>query len=112
MNRSGDDEMSEQLNEASTDVGADAVGLNFYPKSPRFVTPTQAARLVRALPPFTAPVGVFVGMPLRQVTAVAFQLGFSEDSFTAALQDQALFEAVQTMRDQAVNVLEPAGASA
>ena len=59
----------------AADAGADAVGLNFYPKSPRFVTPTQAASLVRALPPFTAPVGVFVGMPLRQVCAVAFQLG-------------------------------------
>ena len=59
----------------AADAGADAVGLNFYPKSPRFVTPSQAAQLVRALPPFTAPVGVFVGMPLRQVCAVAFQLG-------------------------------------
>lgn len=54
---------------------ADAVGLNFYPKSPRFVTPTQAAALVRALPPFTAPVGVFVGTPMRQACAIAFQLG-------------------------------------
>jgi phosphoribosylanthranilate isomerase len=59
----------------AADAGADAVGLNFYPKSPRFVTPARAAALVRALPPFTAPVGVFVGMPLRQVCAVAFQLG-------------------------------------
>jgi len=59
----------------AADSGADAVGLNFYPKSPRFVTPTQAAAIVRALPAFTAPVGVFVGMPLRQVCAVAYQLG-------------------------------------
>ncbi|MBA4188322.1 MAG: phosphoribosylanthranilate isomerase [Planctomycetaceae bacterium] len=59
----------------AADAGADAVGLNFYPKSPRFVTPAQAVSLVRALPAFTAPVGVFVGMPLRQVCAVAFQLG-------------------------------------
>lgn len=57
------------------DAGADAVGLNFYPKSPRFVTASQAAALVRALPAFTAPVGVFVGMPLRQVCAIGFQLG-------------------------------------
>ncbi len=57
------------------DAGADAVGLNFYPKSPRFVTPTQAAAMVRVLPAFTAPVGIFVGMPLRQVCAVAYQLG-------------------------------------
>jgi phosphoribosylanthranilate isomerase len=59
----------------AADAGADAVGLNFYPKSPRFVTPTQAAALVRALQAFTAPVGVFVGMPVRQVCAIAYQLG-------------------------------------
>jgi phosphoribosylanthranilate isomerase len=59
----------------AAEAGADSVGLNFYPQSPRFVTPTQAAAIVRALPAFTAPVGVFVGMPLRQVTAIAFQLG-------------------------------------
>ena len=59
----------------AADVGAGAVGLNFYPKSPRYVTPQKAAGLVRALPAFTAPIGVFVGMPLRQVCAVAYQLG-------------------------------------
>src|SRR5829696_6438337 len=59
----------------AADAGADAVGLNFYPKSPRFVAPQLAAELVRALPAFTAPVGVFVGMPIRQVCAVAYQLG-------------------------------------
>lgn len=59
----------------AADVGADAVGLNFYPKSPRYVAPQRAAELVRALPAFTAPVGVFVGMPIRQVCAVAYQLG-------------------------------------
>src|SRR5437763_15645265 len=59
----------------AADAGADAVGLNFYPQSPRYVTPAQAAAVVRALPPFTAPVGVFVGMPVRQVCAVAYQLG-------------------------------------
>jgi phosphoribosylanthranilate isomerase len=59
----------------AADCGADAVGLNFYPKSPRYIDPHQAAAVVRALPPFTAPVGVFVGMPLRQVCSVAYQLG-------------------------------------
>src|SRR4029079_15506362 len=79
----------------AADGGADAVGLNFYPKSPRFITPTQAATIVRALPAFTAPVGVFVAMPLPQVCAVAYQLGLrgvqtydeqppAEDSFPFA----------------------------
>jgi phosphoribosylanthranilate isomerase len=72
------------------------VGLNFYPKSPRFITPTQSAAIVRALPPFTAPVGVFVEMPMRQVCAIAYQLGLravqtydstppAEDAFPFAL---------------------------
>jgi phosphoribosylanthranilate isomerase len=59
----------------AAEAGADAVGLNFYPPSPRFVTPSQAAAIVRALPAFTAPVGVFVEKPLRQACAMAFQLG-------------------------------------
>jgi phosphoribosylanthranilate isomerase len=59
----------------AADAGADAVGLNFYPQSPRFLSPQAAASIVRALPAFTAPVGVFVGMPIRQVCAMAFQLG-------------------------------------
>lgn len=59
----------------AADAGADAVGLNFYPKSPRYLLPQQAAAIVRALPAFTAPVGVFVGMAFRQMCAMAYQLG-------------------------------------
>jgi phosphoribosylanthranilate isomerase len=59
----------------AAEAGADAIGLNFYPSSPRYLTPRRAAEIVRALPPFTTPVGVFVGMPMRQVCAVSYQLG-------------------------------------
>jgi phosphoribosylanthranilate isomerase len=59
----------------AAEAGADAVGLNFYPQSPRYLAPRHAAEIVRALPPFTAPVGVFVGMPMRQVCAISYQLG-------------------------------------
>ena len=41
--------------------------------------------------------------PLDAVKAVAVQLGFLDDSFNAALKNQAYFDAVQKMRDQAVN---------
>jgi len=41
-------------------LGADAIGLVFYPPSPRAVTPAQAAEVVRDLPPFVTRVGLFV----------------------------------------------------
>ena len=41
-------------------AGADAIGLNFYPSSPRYVTAEQAATLLANLPPLVEPVGVFV----------------------------------------------------
>lgn len=41
-------------------AGADAVGFVFHPSSKRFVTPEQAAQLVRSLPAFVSSVALFV----------------------------------------------------
>ena len=46
--------------QAAVEAGADAVGLVFYPKSPRFVAPELAAALARLVPPFVTIVGLFV----------------------------------------------------
>lgn len=40
--------------------GADAIGLVFYPPSPRAVTPEQAAAVIETLPPFVTVVALFV----------------------------------------------------
>jgi phosphoribosylanthranilate isomerase len=48
-------------------LGADAVGLNFYPQSPRSVDVVAANDILRELPPFVEAVGVFVNEPLRSV---------------------------------------------
>lgn len=45
---------------AAAQAGADAIGLVFDTKSPRYVTPDQAAKIARALPPFITTVGLFV----------------------------------------------------
>lgn len=83
----------------AAEAGTDALGLNFYPKSPRFVTPSQAAAIVRALPPFTAPVGVFVQMPLRQATAIAFQLGLrGVQTYDAPPEDAFPFAHIPSFR--------------
>ena len=44
----------------AADAGADAVGINFHPPSPRSVGPLMAAEISAALPPFVAAIGVFV----------------------------------------------------
>lgn len=45
---------------AAVEAGADAIGLVFYARSPRAVTVQQARAIIRALPPFVTPVGLFV----------------------------------------------------
>ncbi len=55
---------------AAARLGADAVGLVFYPPSPRAVTAEQAATIVTALPPFVTVVGLFVNATADRVEAI------------------------------------------
>jgi phosphoribosylanthranilate isomerase len=62
-----------RLQDAATacELGAAAVGFIFWPNSPRFIDPYRARAIVRALPPFVTPVGVFVNQPVEYVNGVA-----------------------------------------
>ena len=51
-------------------AGADALGFIFVENTPRFVTPEQVALIVRRLPPFVTPVGIFWDHPAGHVKAV------------------------------------------
>ena len=62
---------------AAARLGVDAVGLVFYPASPRHVTAAQAYHLVRDLPPFVARVGLFVDAPLAEIMATVASVGLS-----------------------------------
>ena len=53
------------------DLGAHALGFNFYPPSPRSISPAAAWEIVRKLPPLVATVGVFVNWPADVIAALA-----------------------------------------
>ena len=55
---------------AAVEAGADAIGLVFYEKSPRYIPAESAAQLVAGLPAYVAAVGLFVNASLEEVTAV------------------------------------------
>ena len=55
--------------QAAVAAGADAIGFVFYPKSPRYVTPEQAAALIAAVPPFITCTGLFVNATPEEVAA-------------------------------------------
>ena len=58
---------------ATVAAGADALGLVFYPKSPRYVTPQRAGELAAAVPPFVSIVGLFVNPTLEEVQEVLLE---------------------------------------
>jgi len=54
----------------AAELGADAIGLVFYPPSPRSVGPEQARAIIAAMPPFVTVVGLFVDPAPEQVQSV------------------------------------------
>lgn len=63
---------------AAMEMGADLLGFNFYPKSPRFVPPEEAAKIIKKLPAFIDVAGVFVNSSLEEIrdTIDQCQLGW------------------------------------
>lgn len=51
----------------AAEAGADAIGMVFYPKSPRFVDHTKAALIASAVGPFVTTVGLFVNAVAEEV---------------------------------------------
>lgn len=60
---------SEDARDAA-DLGADAIGLVFYPPSPRNLVPERARAIVDSVPPFVSVVGLFVNPSREHVESV------------------------------------------
>ena len=55
---------------AAAQAGADAIGLVFYPKSPRYLSTERAVEIRDALPPFVQTVALFVNADAAQIAQV------------------------------------------
>ncbi len=93
---------------AAVEQGAEAIGLVFWPDSPRFIDPFRARAIVAALPPFVASVGVFVNQPVGYVNHVAslaqlsaVQLHGDEDASYACAVRRPVIKAIG-LQDESV----------
>jgi phosphoribosylanthranilate isomerase len=55
----------------AVELGATAIGLVFWPDSPRAIDPVRARAIAAALPPFVSTIGVFVDQPVEEVRSIA-----------------------------------------
>ena len=62
---------------AAVDAGADALGFNFYPRSPRYISPANAREIIDQLPESVLTVGVFVNEEIQSVSRILTQARLS-----------------------------------
>lgn len=61
----------------AVELGAAMLGFNFYPRSPRYIAPAQARRIIGALPAAIEAVGVFVNATVEDIASAVAASGIS-----------------------------------
>lgn len=59
--------------QAAVDMGADILGFNFYPPSPRYLTVDKALEILDEIPTFVDTAGVFVNPTIDQIKEITSQ---------------------------------------
>lgn len=83
-------------------LGADAIGLVFFKKSPRYVTVPKAQAIVSALPKEGTAVGVFVNEPLSAIMDIVYSCGIT----TVQLHGNEPPKFVKDLMDQGLRVIK------
>jgi phosphoribosylanthranilate isomerase len=95
---------------AAVGAGADALGFNFYTRSPRYIVPEDARRIIAELPPTVLCVGVFVNEDSAATVArVAGESGVSavqlhgdeSPEYCASLGGHEVIKALRVGKDYA-----------
>ncbi len=65
----------------AVEFGADALGFNFWPDSPRYITPAKAKEILQEIPPSVWRVGVFVNEHFEKVRNLSVELELTHLQF-------------------------------
>ncbi len=93
--------------------GAWALGFVFYKKSPRYVSPSKARKIIEALPPFITAVGVFVNhrekavrdiCEFTRIKTVQFH-GDEDPSYCRRFKEYKIIKAFRVKDDFDVNLV-------
>jgi phosphoribosylanthranilate isomerase len=92
---------------AAAEAGADAIGMVFYPRARRCISVETAREILRGLPAFVTPVGLFVDQEPDEIRRITGQLhlrhiqlhGHEEPAAVAALREYTVLKAIKAARD-------------
>jgi phosphoribosylanthranilate isomerase len=71
-------------------AGADALGFVFYKKSPRYITPSSAKKIIEKLPPFVGRVGLFVNEGIDTINTISKYCNLSISQIHFEVDEEAL----------------------
>ncbi len=94
----------------AAELGVDLLGFNFYPESPRYVTPDKAAQMITQLPFTTQSVGIFVNTTAEEIAEIVRKTGIHAAQ-VYGLRNGSDFECIPVPVIRAVRIAQTAEAA-